>query len=59
VAEFTEEVPTTTFPTPAPVASTPDSLPVEPPVEVPPEGNKKKLSTKTQVVPDPDELEPL
>jgi CRP-like cAMP-binding protein len=59
VTEIPDEVKTTTFPTPAPVAAVPDSLPVEPPVEVPPGTNKKKLSTKTQVVPDPDELEPL
>lgn len=42
----------------APQRPEPDNIPVEPPVEVPPTKGKK-LSTKTQVVPDPDELEPL
>jgi len=36
-----------------------EDVPVEPPEEVPPTFKGKKLSTKTQVVPDPDELEPL
>lgn len=53
------EVKPTTFPSPAPINTAPENLPVEPPVEVPTVGNKKKLSTKTQVVPDLDELEPL
>jgi hypothetical protein len=54
-----EEVPTTTFPNPEPVAVKPENLPVEPPLEVPPGDTKIKLSTKTQAVPDPDDLEPL
>jgi CRP/FNR family cyclic AMP-dependent transcriptional regulator len=40
-------------------APEPENTPVELPVEVPPAYKGKKLSTKTQVVPDPDELEPL
>ncbi|MCE0483376.1 MAG: cyclic nucleotide-binding domain-containing protein [Methylacidiphilales bacterium] len=36
----------------------PDNTPVKPPVEVPPT-RTKKVSTKTQAVPDPDEMEPL
>jgi hypothetical protein len=37
----------------------PDETPVEEPVEVPTTYGGKKLSTKTQVVPNPDDLEPL
>ena len=40
-------------------APEPDDIPVEPPVEVPATSRVKKMSTKTQVVPDLDELEPL
>lgn len=40
-------------------AREPESSPVEPPTEVPTAYKRKKLSTKTQVVPDPDDLEPL
>lgn len=47
---------------PAPLRATPypdiDDVPVEAPVEVP-ATKGKRVSTKTQVVPDPDELEPL
>ena len=41
-----------------PVTVTPDNTPVESPVPVPP-STTKKVSTKTQIVPDLDELEPL
>ncbi len=37
----------------------PDNTPVEPPTEVPATYKGKKLSTKTQAIPDPDELEPF
>ena len=37
----------------------PDNIPVEPPIEVSGITRTKKLSTKTQVVPDLDDLEPL
>ena len=54
--ELEKEAPSPVATEPAPE---PEYIPVEPPTEVPTTYRGKRLSTKTQAVPDPDELGPL
>jgi len=53
------KVPAPPTATPYPTLPDMEDIPPEPPVEVPAAFKGKRLSTKTQVVPDPDNPEPL
>jgi CRP/FNR family cyclic AMP-dependent transcriptional regulator len=55
--EVEEPAPVPTLATPPP--GQPEKSPLNLPVEVPASYREKKMSTKTQVIPDPDELESL
>ena len=52
VESFEDKVPDALEP--VPILPEPENIPVEPPVEVPVEHSGRKVSTKTQAVPDPD-----